>query len=245
MGSDLVADKFRNSYFESLPRFSKWTWERSVTTIGSVASIVGVAGLIFKWERLEKSQLDLYGTLYLFIIVCVLMIYIFIRETKKRHRYALAVYHVHYVNHAIRDCLSDLQIGRNQTLHSVLENIVNSIAFCFSIVEGRQCRCSIKEVLHVPDLEIQTVARDTISRQFSVNTDRERHLVSENSDFEKLWNGEKGYARYFQGTNLKMMWSRGGYKNSSFRVVGEPERLDIFTITLVRKWNLPYRGLSL
>lgn len=233
---------FRKKYEDQLPKLTRFTWENMLSAAGSVASLAGIYLAVSKWEALTDDDRYFYGITYLFALVCALLAFILVRESKKRHRFAQAIYHIHFVNHTIRDYLAGVQIGRHEALSTVLNEIVNAISAGFSIVEGRQCRCSIKEISREPRPQLVTKARDAISRVSSVNTQQYDHFLDANTDFLSLWNGAEGNVRFFRGVNLKRMWRRGEYSNSSFQAYGEPKRIDVLGYGVVTNWNLPYNS---
>ncbi len=233
---------FRAKYKDQLPVHSKITWERVLNITGSLSSVVALYIYFAVWSDFTSDTKYVIGLSYMAFLVILLLSYIFVKETSKKHRFAQAVYHIHFVNHAIRDYLAGVQIGKNEQLSSVLDDIVDAISACFSIVEGRQCRCTIKEVKKEEPPKISTVARDSISRVSSANTHQCTHAIIENTDFEDLWHGKSGSSRYFLGKNLKKMWRNGKYKNSSFKVYGDPDRVDVLIFSWVTNWRLPYNS---
>lgn len=232
--------KFRAKYKDQLPRHSKITWERVINFFGSSASVIALYLFFSTGPDLTSDQKYIVGLSYLFFIILILLTYILFKETSKRHRYAQAVYHIHFVNHTIRDYLADLKLGKEVQLSTTLEDIVDAISFCFSIIEGRRCRCSIKEVKSGNRPIIQTAARDSLSKTSSRDTGKYTHYIDENTDFSNLWNGTNGNVRYFRGVKLKDMWDNGDYENSSFKAYNSPKRNRILIFSWVSEWNLPY-----
>jgi hypothetical protein len=180
---------------------------------------------------------------YIFVLeitaLCLgLIIYVFVTSKKKLHRYAQAVYYLHYTNHLIRDEIAGMDTGKSATTDAVLQDIVDALANCFSIITGRRCRCCIQEIL--PQGNVSTVVRDTITSKQSANTDS--HNIEDSTAFSNIWYGKNGCPRFFISRNLVKLWSSGQYRNSSFRTYGEPETMNFLGISFVRKWTLPYRA---
>lgn len=233
---------FRKKYSNQLPKFARISLERIVSFIGSIASVAGIAFIFLSWDKLSDDKKYFAGLTYLFLIICALILYILIRESGKKHRYAQAIYHIHFVNHTIRDYLAGTQIGKKENLSDILIEIVDAIASGFSIIEGRQCRCSIKELTEEDRPQLKTEARDSISNASSRNTAHHNHYLDENTDFSSLWHGTNGNVRFYKGINLKKIWRKGAYENSSFKVYGDPERCDVLGFNFVTNWNLPYNS---
>lgn len=237
-----MPNEFLKGYWEQMPKYQRITAGSVFNFLGSLASIVALYFTFSPWHNFSNDTKYIIGLSYFFIIILLLLSYILIRESSKKHRYAQTVYYMHFVNHTIRDYLSRARLGRAEPLSDALNEIVNAIAACFSIIEGRQCRCSIKEVQRCDPLTIVTLARDSISKVQAPSTRQHTHHLVANTDFDDLWNGKSGAVRFFVGNNLKTMWRSGTYRNSSFQSYGQPIRHDIFGYSWVTNWRLPYNS---
>lgn len=231
---------FRKQYTDQLPKLRRWSFLEFLGVGGAICSMLSVTVLLWKWEDIAIDLRALIVNLLLLFVVGVLVVYIVYQERKKLHRYAQTVYFVHFVNHAIRDYLAQLKLGNAPPLRSVLEEILTVISQCFSLVTGKQCRCSVKDLRR--DQTIVTEARDLVSSKQYSETSHLVHTLDENSDFHSLWYGISGCSRYFLGRNLIQMWKEHNYRNSSFKLHGGPETKSIGGFTIVRRWPLPYRS---
>lgn len=126
----------------------------------------------------------------------------------------------------------------------VLQKIVDSISNCYSLLTGKQCRCTVKELKD--DLSVRTVVRDTLSKNrmhLCQIQDKAEHHLDENTDFYNLWYSLYGCSRYFYCDNLINFYKTSKYKNSSFKILGKPEIIPILRFfSFVRKWRLPYKS---
>jgi len=90
--------------------------------------------------------------------------------------------------------------------------------------------------------DAQSTARITAHTDLTANTDSGQHNIEANTDYSSIWYGKNGCPRFFVSTNLVKLWSAGKYQNSSFNVYGQPETLNLWAFTFVKKWTLPYKA---
>jgi hypothetical protein len=235
-----MAFTFRRRYRDQLPRRQHMTAERVITFWGSVASIVALWLVFFPpvdWSSYTKSTIL---ALLVFIIAFGLLFLILTRLLSKPHRYAQAVYYTHYVNHIVRDFISDVQSGRPADLKATLDDVADAVAACFSVITAKRCRCVIKEV--TPERYVVSVARDAVSKVGGRRAEPEDHPLENNSDFSDLWYGRNGCLRYFFCNNLLWMFKTHRYRNTSFDSYGEPIVRSVLGWSWVANWHLPYRA---
>ncbi len=173
-------------------------------------------------------------------MVLFLSAYIVFKEIKNVDRYAQTIFYAHLVNHILRDYLAELQRGHRPDPKNILVEVLDSIATCFSIVVGKRCRCSVKQLS--ADFQLSTVCRDTMSRTQHGDSSDIQHSLVENTDFDSIWYAKNGCFRRFQCNDLKKLWRENKYRNSSFKTYGEPESISTLGVTFVRNWNLPYKS---
>jgi hypothetical protein len=185
-----------------LPKFSPWTAERAINLLGAVAGIVGLILVFTKYDDLTKDEKSLVVFTYLVVIILILLAWIYSLTRKRLDKYAQTLFYIHFVNHIIRDHLADLSDDRKAaSLTEILRDCVDAIATCYSIITGRMCRVSIKEIKNLSQGQIITAMRDTISAKRAAGDDGE-HFISENTDFENIWTAREGCSRYFRSNNL-------------------------------------------
>lgn len=227
-----MAQWSRSSYKNQLPKFTPWTLERVVNLGGAFAALLGLIFVFTSYDQLTSDTKSIVVLTYLVIIIFVLIVWIYNITRKRLANYAQALFYIHFVNHVVRDHLAELDDRKvSSTFADVLRDCVDSIATCYSLVTGSRCRVSIKEIKNLSDGQIVTAMRDTISDK-SARGDEGEHFISENTDFEQIWTGSHGCSRYFRSNNLKRDWKNHNYKNSSFKIPGEPEAFTIGIIPL-------------
>ena len=236
-----MAANTRSALSAQLPKHPAWTLERVTNLVGAIAS---TATLVFVFTSIDTLSTDtkmIFALSYLFLIIIFLIVYLLLITQRRLYRYAQAVFHVHFVNHVIRDHLASLSLGNNPDLKVTLNQILDSIAACHSIITGRMCRVSIKEVK--PTLEVVTVSRDTISAASSVaGPSKVAHLLDRSTDFRNLWYCRDNCSRYFYSNNLPSDWKDHKYENTSFDVYGTPELRNVLGLFRLVKWPLPYKS---
>ena len=175
-------------------------------------------------------------------LVITVIVHNYIKERKKLHRYAQSVFYTHYVNHIIRNYLAECKNGKFENINLINKKILNAIANCFSMLIGKQCRCSLK-VLD-SNFNISTPCRDDIGENRVHRTNSSiAHNLHNNSDFYNLWYGTGGCSRFYLQNDLKKLWKSHKYLNSSFEEFGCPEVKQLFGgFSVVVNWNLPYQS---
>src|SRR5688572_15363408 len=96
---------------DHLPRWQPWTIERVLALAGSVAGLAALAVTFFKLDHLADNQQALILITELSIVCVGLVTYLYVTNRKKLHRYAQAVFYIHYINHIIRDELASIHSG--------------------------------------------------------------------------------------------------------------------------------------
>ena len=236
-----MATNTRTALMAQLPKRALWTLERIVVLAGALASVAAVVFLFYSFDKLSSDIKSIFAMSYLFCIIVFLVSYLMIITQSRLYRYSQAVFHMHFVNHAIRDYLAALSVGKEDVnLKVALNQILDSIAACYSILAGRTCRVTIKEL--TPSLDVKTVARDTISASSAAGTSQIEHPLEKNTDFKNLWYCLDGASRYFHSNNLLRDWKAHKYLNTSFNIHGDPEVLNFFGMSMVTKWRLPYKS---
>lgn len=232
---------FGNRPSDQLPKWQPWTLERIITLLGSLA---GIAALLYVYFQIDKTSASTKYELIIALLagLCILLFaYIFVTSWKKLHRYAQAVFYVHFINHIIRNEIGSLNHGKSINLAEVLQSIADATAECFAVLSARRCRCSILEI-NMTDMTAKAVVRDRLSAMQFSESSNHAHAIAANTDFSDLWYGRNGHPRYFASKNLIALWRAGRYRNSSFAIYGDPKVWPLPGITVVRKWTLPYRA---
>jgi hypothetical protein len=232
---------FKRQFDDQMPKWQPWTVERLVALIGGIGGLFALVVTFFKLDHLRDDVQTYIFFVEISVFCAGLLLYLYFTSRRKLHRYAQSTYFVHYINHIIRDQIATMEAGKSAEIsEEVLKDIVNAVANCFSILTGKRCRCCIQEI--TPDSDVVTVVRDSITSTQSANTDSKPHNIEDNTDYANIWYGRNGCPRFFISTDLKKLWSAGKYKNSSFRVYGEPETISLLGFTFVKKWTLPYKA---
>ncbi len=235
--------QIRDSYRDALPKPPKITPGNLFFGLAGAASL---GGFVVALLTPEQDLKDIFFTIYLLGLSTSCLVYAVIQAHNRSRKYAQAVYFIHYVNHSIRDHVGAVLLGgeEDRDFGHLLEEILTAIASCFSIITGRNCRCCLKELTE--HQEIKTVARDLLSAQQAesrkVDSNEQKHLLDDNTDFRKLWYAESGCLRAFLSNDLRRDFMKGEYQNSSFDVLGRPSIFRFFAFSFVTNWRLPYRS---
>lgn len=223
-----------------MPKWQPWTLERGFTLAGALG---GIAALFISFFHLEKSDEHLLSLILIYELIfsVVILSTILIVQNKRRlRRYSQIVFYWHFINHVVRDEFASVDAGETAKLDLLLQDVVDAAAHCFSILIGRRCRCSIKEL--ISDNTLKTVVRDRISSVQISDTSGKPHKLEENTDFDDLWYGRNGHTRYYLEQDIVAIWRSGNYKNSSFQVYGQPEAINLWSLSFVKRWPLPYKS---
>jgi len=224
----------RAKFEQQLPKGTRFSFENLFNYVAGLASIGGLIGAPFVIS--DPSSLSFVYLTFLTLLVVVLMVYAYLVDRRKLHRYAQSVIFLHYVNHIIRDALQDVE---NIEINEITEKALNAVATCFSIITAKHCRASVVEL--TKNFELKVLARDDISK-VGVRKRCTSHCLDENTDFHDLWYAQNGCARYFLSNDLKKRWKQHRYKTSSFKEVGQPYVQSFFGVDVIRNWRLPYRS---
>jgi hypothetical protein len=230
----------KRQFDDQMPKWQPWTVERLVALIGGIGGLVALFVTFFKLDHLSADIQSYIFFVEMSLLCAGLLLYIYFTSRRKLHRYAQSTYFVHYVNHIIRDQVAAMEAGKSGDIPEILQDIVNAVANCFSILTAKRCRCCIQEIR--PNSDVVTVVRDSITATQSANTDTGAHNIEANTDYSNIWYGKNGCPRFFISTNLVKLWSAGKYQNSSFNVYGQPETSNFLGFTYVKKWPLPYKA---
>lgn len=223
-----------------MPRRQVITLERVLGAVGAAASIIALIFVFFSPEGWSQDAKN-YTVLAIVASAIVFLLYpVWRRRRPYLSQYAQAVYYTHYINHVVRDFISDLQSGRPCDLASTVDNIADAVADCFEILTGRRCRCAIKEV--TPDRNLSTVTRDTVSKSALTKKNPSNHPLDKNSDFADLWYGRNNRLRYYLCNDLIKLFKLHKYENTSFETYGRPEVKSMGGFSWVEDWKLPYRA---
>lgn len=207
------------------------------------AGTASLLGIITSPFIFPNDSVSLVYSIFLIFLVSSLLVHTYLRDKRKLTRYAQAIFYIHYVNHIVRDHLSEIENGNFQSTQITLYKIVNSIAQCYSLLTSKQCRCTIKELND--DFTINDAERDEISKNSTHmcnQNDTIKHTLDENTDFRNLWYSLSGCSRYFHHPNLLNYWKLRKYNNSSFRVVGDPKLKNFWGYSWVSRWPLQYKS---
>lgn len=243
-----MAATTRATLAKQLPTWNPWTVERTLNGCGAVTSIIAFLLIFVNIGSLSSDVKIIIAITYLFLIIVFLIAYILLGTQKQLQRYAQAVFHMHFVNHAIRDHLAARQSdGENVPLKDHLGQILDAIAGCYSVLTGRPCRVSIKEIKPGSPVEVTTAMRDSISRVSSNGASSENkhvvHALDKNTDFRNLWYCQNGCFRYYFSNNIIDDWKNGDYENTSFEVYGRPKGRTFFFKFTILHWTLPYKSV--
>lgn len=235
-----MSASFRREYAGQLPKFSPWTLERTVGLLGSLGSIASIMLFFSAWDDIsEKWQYFIVST-YLLLLLLLVSVYTILRKVKSRRRYKEAIFYLHLVNHTIRDYLAEMDSGTKPRLNERLQEIIDGISACFSVVVGRQCRCCIKEYKSTGT--VITVVRNNMAERNFGSTTRVDHELDKNTALSNVYYGIDGCLRMFLSNDLTKFWLEKDYKNTSFQVYGDPEAKTILSLKFVRRWPLPYKS---
>jgi hypothetical protein len=229
---------FRRQLNDQLSRWQPWSIERM---LGSVGSLAGIAALIFTFLNLDHLREDIQTRIFvgeLSALCAGLIAYLYVTSRKKLHRYAQAVFYLHYVVHSVRDEIASMEAGQAVDLQELIQDIVDATSNCFSLLSGKRCRCCVQEI--TANQDVVTLVRDRITSTQSPDTGN--HNISANTDFSNLWYGRNGCPRFFLSRNLVALWRSGRYRNSSFEAYGEPTTMSFAGLTFVTRWTLPYKA---
>ncbi|HMG81026.1 MAG TPA: hypothetical protein VK591_20245 [Xanthobacteraceae bacterium] len=210
--------------------------------LGLIGSIAGIAALIVTFGKLDHLNEDVQTKIFVFelsLVVVLLFGYIAVISFKKLHRFAQAVFYIHYINHIVRDEIASMEAGEPIDLKEVLQDIVDAAANCFSLLSGKRCRCQIHEI--DPHQNVFVLVRDRMTQTTRPETEPPYH-IADNTDFSSLWYGSNGCPRFFLSRNIVDLWSKNKYKSTAFQTFGDPETISLMGITFVTKWTLPFRS---
>ncbi|MBF0155391.1 MAG: hypothetical protein HQL64_16780 [Magnetococcales bacterium] len=237
--SNVIATQYK----DQLPKNIRASWPEIFNYTAGLASILS----LIQGAVAGKTATEGIPYISMAILIATLMIHSYMRERKKLHRYAQAVYFYHYANHIVRDYLAQLKAEKlNSKPEHVLQDLTDSIAQCFSIITGKRCRSSVKELFKeesADNFQIKTVSRDKIGEKISnKRAVSVVHTLSGNTDFYNLWYSIEGCSRYYIENDIPGIWKHRKYENTSFKETGEPEIKNFAGLTVITRWPLPYKS---
>ena len=231
--------EIQTKYEDQLPKIQKLTFDKIFGYITGLASLAGLIGAPFIIKDL--STLNYVYMSFLSLLVLLLLVHALLIEKRKLHRYAQTIFHIHFVQHIIRNSLASSSKGDfEDDIKDVTQKILNSVAYCFSFTSGKNCRATIIELKS--NFELEVVARDDLS-EIKAKSRTKKHKLEDNTDFENLWYAINGCSRYYLNNNIIRSWLNHKYKNSSLLEEGEPETKSIFGFSYVKNWPLSYRSV--
>jgi len=92
-----MSSDIRAKFEQQLPRRQKLSFESVFSYVAGSASIIGLIGAPFVIT--DPSSLSFVYLAFLTFLVVVLMIYAYLVNRRKLHRYAQSTIFVHYANH--------------------------------------------------------------------------------------------------------------------------------------------------
>nr|WP_137116604.1 hypothetical protein [Azospirillum argentinense] len=231
----------RAAYREQLP---KKNFDHASSWFAVVAGLASILSLFVSPVWFPQ---DWVGVVYAVSVVSLLLaslFYIIIREQQKLHRYAQAVLHLHYACHIARDYVAELYLGQDPSLDELLSNIASSLANCFTLITGKHCRVSIKELQKQGDdnkFLVAVVKEDILSSKRRSVAMRPMSL-HEFTSLKNIFYGLDGCSRYYLRNNLIREWRIHKYHNGAFSIVGEPEIRTFLGFSKVVGWKLPFKS---
>jgi hypothetical protein len=151
-----------------------------------------------------KSRAVLIALLIYFVVLLLFLGY-FIHIYARKARYAEAMSYIHDAIHDLRNataylkkCRANKATYEESKAKNELQQTLDAVATAFSMVTGTKCRSAIKILGGVSrdGLFVKTLCRDTISTNRSKQKDEtegEKHLVSQNTDYNSLVNKLHNY----------------------------------------------------
>ena len=143
MNDHKTAQSTTEQYWSQIPKFkslSGFDW------FGIVAGTCSIVSLVTAPFLDSPTTASMVHTASLSSILLVVLFLYFAKDRKKLHRYAQAVFYLHYVNHSIRNHLATLQKGNSSNIDGLAEKILDAISECYSILTGKRCRACIKQL---------------------------------------------------------------------------------------------------
>jgi hypothetical protein len=229
----------RKNFSDQLPKYSPWTWERTLGVLGSLSGLAALAITFLKLDRLNEDIQTKIFVIELALLSIFLFGYILITNFKKLHRFAQAIFYLHYINHIVRDEVASMEAGDPIDLREVLQDIVDATANCFSLLSGKRCRCEILEI--TPNQAVSVLVRDRMTQTTRPESEAP-YPIAENTDYSSIWYGSNGCTRFFLSSNLVSLWRKNQFRCTAFQTFGEPQTLSLGVISIVTKWPLPYKS---
>lgn len=242
----LNQDECRNLYKDQLPKITKLTGKHIFRLFLNVCTIAGAVYIFFKTPPSEPTL-----RLVLIIIIVALVIYIIYTEKKRLTKYAYISFYYHYLNHIFRDKISEFLLMDEESqpdsfqINNFLQEVVDSIANCFSTITNHVSRVCIKtiDLNNSNSIALTTSFRDSISKsntQIKSLDSKTIHKLEGNTDFELLWYALNGRTRFYLANNLPKEYKKRKYNNTSFENLygSEPTIGTLF----VKNWRLPYKS---
>lgn len=229
----------RSIYREQLPNQEKFKFRTLFNYISGISSIIA---LLMIFPDLFLNDTKVYIFIFYLIFQNILFIcYIIYKSLGKEIRFAQSIYYLHYISHSVRDDIASFFKNEQKPKKESLIDILDAISECFSLLCSTKCRVSIKQLND--QMELESVARNSISLQSKIDSSLKKHYLKENTDFFNLWYSIEGCSRYYLCNDIQHEFKKMNYKNSSFSLRGgEPKISSFLGYTYITNWNLSYRS---
>lgn len=235
-------------------------WEKVWATLAKTADVAGVlAFLSISFSIPVFFPADRVAQIYAYFMcglnVC-LILYIATISVRKRHRYADAIQHTHFVNHNIRDWLCRLRrmdaAGSRppdfgSDYHANTAKLLDQIADAFTQITGKRCAVCIKEMRpsmeRVPDAWLSVVHRDPLSQQTRGVCDgiNPPHQINHDTPCHVIFTASHPDSTYLCN-NVIAEWADGRYSSAAFHRApyNQPKVTSFGSIRFARNWPLRY-----
>jgi hypothetical protein len=218
-------------------------WQTLINVLSIISAAVTIFVAIRSWYP-EASPDAKPAIQFLILISAGLMIALFATHVtySRRARYGRIIPSLNEIHSDLFQLVSRGGLSVAAARRATCQQAVDHLSDIFGLVTGRRCAVCVKAIVtedHESQFRAQTLWRSRNSQDRENPSQRSRHWLDKNTDFEALFAEER---RYFFSN-----WLPGiaAYKNSSFEVYGNPPDGNIPIIGgLIRgaRWTLPYRS---
>lgn len=213
--------------------------------IAGGASILALIGAPRLFDD-EVTIASIYA-ISLCILVFTLMAFIAIRESQALHRYAQALFHIHYVCHSVRDFTKQAKddINHIENLESECRKILDAISYCFSTLHCKLCSAELIELKKTKEKDrdiyhLKVFSTDAVTNQRNICFEEERHDLDKNTDCDEVFRFRNGNYRYYLCNDLVAKAKIDEFK-STFKIKGRKLVFSQF-LTKLRGWPYPFRS---
>ena len=162
-----------NAYKEQLPKYKKLDWLNIFLIFITIASFI-IALIQFHYS--PKNAPEYIYSIFLVLLIIFLIIYTYIRESRRYHRYSESILHIFYAQQRVKEYLTSLNENDTKNLKGICKDIVNVISNCFSLLTSKNCHISIKHV--DTNGKITTFVRDNKSNtRYHDKPKEEEHYI--------------------------------------------------------------------